>query len=391
MANWENSNRIISAMCASVLIALSIGDLSYAQMERPVDKKIFCGQGLEAEQQAKAFLKTRAEKPESIDGLNPEFACNLMNFIKAAPGNITIIVGTYVVTESVATRGVAYCRRFQCKEGTNSHPRGFAADLKYNGDDTKPSGPGSPIQCQRNPLCVWAHANAATYGLQYRLMPGHPCFPGREEAWHIELKGTGCDGDTGGFAGNAGPPLGLGDAFRGFLGDKDQTSSFAQPALPGQTLPTTQSVISTFQPGASYAPADVSETTAAPVSLQITGGTNTGTVTSAADRLAALAFGEQKPKPATATSVPLVVSGANAAGLAANLNPVTQHPIQSSGISAASQQTFVSGDLSWQSDTYSQGPVTGWQAILITLKATLVRIFAYLEPFGGREIPEAAS
>jgi len=356
-------------------------------MERPVDKKLFCGSGREGHQAAIDYIKTRSENDLSIDRLTPEFACGLAEFLKAAPPAIGVNVGWYEVAASVATHGVSYCQHYQCKEGTNSHPRGLAADLLYGG--TKgPGGPGASAWCRQNQLCTWAHQNASAHGLMFRLMPESGCAAGYFEPWHIELKGVGgCQGsDTfGGGSSASAAPLGLGNAFRSLLGGQNQAPSFVQPALPS-----TQSVISTFAPGASYAPADVSETTATPVSSQITGGTNTGTATSAADRLAALAFGENKAQQNPTSSVPLVVTGANAAGLVAETHTAPAAPVPSSGISQASQQTFVSGDLGWQNTaSFSQGPVSGIQAILISIKATLLRLLSYLEPFSLRERPEA--
>ncbi len=179
------------------------------------------------------FLKSRSKRPESIDKLTPEFACKLKEFIEQAPGHITVGVGTYEVTKSKFNGDD--CTRYQCKEGSNTHPLGCAADLFYDGKCN------NTASCAANPCntiasCIWAHQNAEGKGLQYRLMPGHPRFPGTPEPWHIELK----DGDLSrcqGGSPTARPPSsgaptptsGLGNFFRQALGLPQQISSL-QPA-----------------------------------------------------------------------------------------------------------------------------------------------------------------
>lgn len=399
MARFANRYRqVLHRYTLALIFSVVLGSATtiHAQMERPVDKQLFCGAGREGHQAAIDYIKTRSENDSSIDRLTPEFACGLAEFLKAAPPAITVGVGWYEVTASVATRGVAYCQHYQCKEGTNSHPRGLAADLLYGGAKKGQGGPGASAWCHRNALCTWAHQNASSFGLMFRLMPESGCPAGYFEPWHIEIKGVGgCQGsDTfGGGTTASAAPLGLGNALRDLLGRQQQPAIPSQSAQPSSAIAQSQSPLASFETvSGSYAPTiEEGGSAVDPVSSYITAsGANTAHATSAADRLAELAFGEHKTSPTATTSVPIIISGANAAALAANQNPTAQQQVQSSGISAASQQTFVSGDLSWQNDTtFSQGPVSGWEAILITLKATLQRILAYLEPFGVRERPEA--
>jgi len=370
---------------------------------RPVDTKILSG-GCANPYEAKEFLKKRSEKPGSIEGLQPEFACNLMKLIQAVPpqlGQIRINVGVYQVTASVATHGVSYCQHYQCKEGTNSHPRGLAADLLYNGNKG-PGGNAGAGWCQQNALCNWTHTNAQSFGLQFRLMPQHPCRTGYTEPWHIELKGTGCSGDNGAYAGNtSGAPLSLGDTVRGLLGGEQKTPPVvSQPAIPTQ-LAHSQSPIQAFQEPVAITSGIINTNTndnsnenteVTGVSSQIGGTTrNTAHATTAADRLEELAFGVGTNAVAgsIATSVPLIVSGSSTVGITSPQNPTGNQQYAVSQISS-SQQTFFSGDLSWQSgSSFSSGPVTGWEAILITIKATLEKIMQYFQPFGARTIPEA--
>jgi hypothetical protein len=181
--------------------------------------------------EAKEFLKTKTGNKPSIEGLQPEFACNLMKFIKAADasgkGKITIGVGTYQIPadRTVANKGVAYCRVMQCKGGTESHPRGIAADIIYNGDTVKPPGPVSIIKCHRNTLCLWAHNNAAKFGLVFRLMPEQGYPQQSAEAWHIELgSGAATASKTSPQSPQSGAPLAGSDKVRELLGAPKQAA-----------------------------------------------------------------------------------------------------------------------------------------------------------------------
>src|SRR3989344_2304558 len=240
------NNSLVLGSAGLVLAVLFFGNVADAAMERPVDKKLFCGSGREGHQAAIDYIKTRSENDLSIDRLTPEFACGLAEFLKAAPPAIGVNVGWYEVAASVATHGVSYCQHYQCKEGTNSHPRGLAADLLYNGNKG-PGGNAGAGWCQQNALCNWTHTNAQSFGLQFRLMPQHPCRTGYTEPWHIELKGTGCSGDNGAYAGNtSGAPLSLGDTVRGLLGGEQKTPPVgSQPAITTQ-LAHSQSPIQAF-------------------------------------------------------------------------------------------------------------------------------------------------
>lgn len=142
-----------------------------------------CGPG------AKEFLKKKSSNPSSIDGLKPSFACALQKLIQSNPG-VTIGVGTYKTTANPAT---ADCSRVQCRTGANAnggtHEKGCAADLLYNGQKG-PIGPAGIPWCRSNQLCNAVHQKASGFGLQFRLMPGHPGFPGTAEVWHVETQGA---------------------------------------------------------------------------------------------------------------------------------------------------------------------------------------------------------
>src|SRR3989344_1375408 len=204
---YDMNHRYGTFILLSVFMLLS-GVHAHAALERPVDQKLFCGTGYAGYEAARDYIKTRTGNDSSIDGLTPEFACGLAGFLRAAPSGITVEVGTYAVTASVKTHGVEYCQHRQCIEGTNSHPRGLAVDLFYNGENGS-GGSGASAWCRQNALCTWAHQNAHQYGLMFRLMPESGCAAGYYEPWHIELQGVGgCGGTLAGGGGAWGRMVG---------------------------------------------------------------------------------------------------------------------------------------------------------------------------------------
>lgn len=353
-----------------VLILLGTFHAFYASaLTRPVDQKIFCGEGYTGYQSAIAYIKTRTSgNQSSIDGLTPEFACGLAGFLKAAPPGITVGVGTYQVTASVKTHGVEYCQHRQCIEGTNSHPRGLAADLLYNGSKLS-GGAGASAACRQNALCTWAHQNAGQYGLMFRLMPESGCQAGYYEPWHIEAQGVGgCGGSGSSSGGLSGGP---GDLLRDALAPAEQTptaTTTQQMATSSVSATSTININSLFGTSSSS-----SDTTSTPE--------NTTSENSIADRLQELAFGSPAASTTAATSVPLVVSGRDATGLT-SLHGNATSGVLANGLYSISQQTFFSKDLSWEGDEEIHGqPLSGWEAILMTIKVTLLRMLQMLTPF----------
>lgn len=109
--------------------------------------------------------------PSHIDGMNPAFAQALAAFLAAAPpGAITINSGyrsperqAQLWADAVARYGSEdAARRWVAPPGRSNHNHGTAADLQYADDAAR----------------EWAHANAANYGLNFRM---------DWEPWHIEL------------------------------------------------------------------------------------------------------------------------------------------------------------------------------------------------------------
>jgi hypothetical protein len=206
---------------------------------------------------------------------------------------------------------------------------------------------------------------------------------GAADPWHIEAAGCA----AGGFNTNpdlkdswSAPSAGLTDNFRQAFGLPTQQAQpvVAQPAHASQPVSISQSPLSAFEETNTNADAGVSS--------QITGDTGASSGSStAADRLEDLAFGPKATSTQSATSVPLVVSGANAATLSGTQNASTTSVIASHGVISPSQTTFISGDLSWQgSGAVAHQPLSGVEAILVTIKATLIRMLQYLTPFGIR-------
>lgn len=116
----------------------------------------------------------------------------------------------------------------------------------------------------------------------------------------------------------------------------------------------------------------------------------TGTTTrasSTADRLEELAFGVRATSTRTATSVPLIITGAQAVGITGNQSSTTQPTTIAQLSPSISQQTFISADLSWQTGSFvASQPVTGWQATLASISSVLQRILTILQPFGFRNL-----
>lgn len=191
----------------------------------------------------------------------------------------------------------------------------------------------------------------------------------------------GCDGKIGitpdlNFIPRPSPTSAFANAIRQALGMPTQQTQpvTSQPMIPSQPL--SSSPLDSFNPSTS--------TTGASSQIDTTGGMTHAT--SVADLLEELAFGPKTPtSTVTGMSVPLVVSGSQAVGVVST-QPVEGQQNLPSGVSGISSQTFISGDLSWQGDTVqTTEPLSGWKAIIATIRATLNRMMQLLTPFGARE------
>jgi hypothetical protein len=128
--------------------------------------------------------------------------------------------------------------------------------------------------------------------------------------------------------------------------------------LPVQMLPTQASPLNSFmQP----APTPTMSTTTASSTV--------------ADRLENLAFGTTSGAHATTAPFAVTISGNDVGGINSALQ---QNASSSSGGGSVTQQTFTSQDLAWQ----TSAPQNTFQKILASLTEALVRLLAYLKPFG---------
>jgi hypothetical protein len=161
-----------------------------------------------------------------VSGLDPTFARQLGDFIKASPG--VSIYSAYRSPQKQAKLWDAaldkygspdIARKWVAPPGHSYHGRGQAADLRFAGGDA----------------LKWAHDNASQYGLT---------FPLGNENWHIEPAGARASGGgpvarndaAASSAGAGGLPLGGVDAQSMLPSEHgDMTSHF--PSSPGAAGP----------------------------------------------------------------------------------------------------------------------------------------------------------
>ncbi len=199
-------------------------------------------------------------------------------------------------------------------------------------------------------------------------MPESGCKVGYYEPWHIELQGVGgCQGSLEGGGGGLGGFLG--DLLRTALGFATSTKNEKKEEPRATTTRTATSSV------------DINKIFG---TLGSTTQYGTSTASSAASRLEELVLEKPPTSPtSTATSVPVVVTGEDAAYL--------EHSDEHGGAAPSTvgsqhtQQTFISGDLSWQNN--SSQPVSAWNAIFLSIRAAINRILSYLVPFGGASQP----
>ncbi|MEK7509788.1 MAG: hypothetical protein AAB605_03690, partial [Patescibacteria group bacterium] len=209
--------------------------------------------------------------------------------------------------------------------------------------------------------------------------------PGTNDIWHIEAANCGNPNFNpnpslqDNWSGATSPTSSLFNSLRQALGMSTQQPVATQPAFSSQPVSTSQSPIQAFQEPQTASPGVSSQ-------IDITSGGTTH-ATSAADLLEELAFGPKKPAPVTVTgtTVPLVVSGSDAIGISGTQQTSGQQNLPP-GVSGIPEQTFISGDLSWQGGAIQPTqPLTGWEAIIATIKAVLNRMLQLLVPFGARD------
>lgn len=315
----------------------------------------------QAASEAKMWLAQHTKIDKSrIVCLNPLFAQKLKKLMENVPGGPPKITSAYrtISEQEKAMQSGASRVKNAC---SGYHLYGLAADFNDNNSQ------------QTN----WMRAHAREFGLATigNWDPNHfQDASGRSGQCGVcAAVGT---GDTssggGGYTSSGSPSAGFSNSLRQWLMPQQQTQAIpSQPAVPSQPVSTSQNPLDSFNPS--------------PITPQTVPTTTATTSNAAADRLEELAFGGQSTtSTATATSVPLVVSGSDASVLTSTQHASTTAVAPTQGMISPSQTTFTSGDLAWQGDaTVSSSPVSGVQAILITIRAALNRIQPYLAPFGG--------
>jgi hypothetical protein len=315
----------------------------------------------QAASEAKMWLAQRTKIDRSrIVCLNPLFAQKLKRLMENVPGGAPQITAAYrtIPEQEKAMQSGASRVKNAC---SGYHLYGLAADFNNNSKEQT----------------SWMRAHAREYGIATigNWDPNHfQDAEGRSGQCGVcPAAGTGDASSSGsGYTSSGSPSAGLTSSLRQWLTPQPQTQATpSQPAMPSQPVSTSQNPLDAFNPPS--------------ITPQLTPtSTNATSTNAAADRLEELAFGGQPTTTnSTATSVPLVVSGSDAAMLTSTQQASTTSVTPSQGAISPSQTTFTSGDLAWQDETVSSNPVSGVQAIIITIRAALNRITQHLVPFGG--------
>jgi hypothetical protein len=333
------------------------------------------------------------ENDKNIDGLKPAFAICAAQFLRAYQERYgPIIIRSALRSDAPGSAEDGSGRTANaCAEGApgSNHTRGVAMDV-------------NPVNESMYPT-LWKFASDnPQFGICFPHQLGGANTTGYRDRPHMILAGIGgsesnacarqgvtkpCSGLPTNITDTpiqSGPPPsgGISNALRQAFGlptQQTQVTTGQQPAITAQPVSISQSPLSAFE----------DTPVATGVSSQINSSTNTSGSSTAADRLEGLAFGTTATSTRSATSVPLVVSGENAASLTGTQQASSSSITATPGVISPSQTTFISSDLSWQGDTtISSSPVSGMQAILITIKATLQRMLLHLQPFASRTVGE---
>lgn len=307
-------------------------------------------------------------------GINPSLACRLVKFFEYAEKNQGCrnikIISSYRSAqqqENLCGDGGTGC----APAGKSCHQYGLAIDVSSSCTEWMRSFLG-----KKNPNSVGAQ--------QFQL---HFPYSG-DHIQCIENIGASCNPNTRGCDGKASIVPDLSVARRPsptnvFSNAVRQWLSPQQPQQPQQVVTATPS-----QPAsASQNPLTAFEEpqTIGGVSGQLNM-TTSSTTNGVADRLESLAFPTTTQTGSTATTVPLVISGAQAVQLSPRQQTTTTPGYVGPGTISPSQNTFISGDLSWQGAPQVSPPVTGFQATLANVRAILERILAFLTPFNARYV-----
>lgn len=109
---------------------------------------------------------------DPLANIDADFAARLQQLIAAAPGRIELRGGGHGFrSRSDQARLYRQKPHLAAPPGRSNHEKGLAYDLVFEGG-------------MAGPVAVWAHANAARFGLKFPMLGGK----GKKyEPWHIEL------------------------------------------------------------------------------------------------------------------------------------------------------------------------------------------------------------
>lgn len=338
-------------------------------------KQPYVGQGVG---EAKAYLLSIAKNlrnsqappdREHIEPLHPTFAICAAKFLQDYAkqyGAVHVVSAFRCGPRSPASISCDRSENARAGGATNSnHQIGIALDIN----------PAAGSGASYDTLKSFSDGNPG-YGVTFPW----PQYNGSTDKPHMQATNKtnpACTGVTGvpvasGPAVSASPTAAAAQLLRNWLS-------------PQQTQPQ-QVVTPTVSQPASVSPNTLSAfqepQTIGGVSGQLTLST-TSTTSSVADRLEMLAFPTTTQTGGTATTVPLVVSGQQAAQLAPG-QQATMPTYTGQGDVSPSQSTFISGDLSWQGAPQPPQQLTGFQATLANVRAILERILEFLIPFNAR-------
>lgn len=307
--------------------------------------------------EVKKWLNDHAQKGVKIRCLNPQFAQKLKTFMEKVPGGPPVITSGYrsqAEQQAIINRGDGSTRvKTPCG---SYHPYGLAADFNQNNASQT----------------AWMRANATQYGfgtLSASFDPNHFQEISGRSGQCGACQADGPDGTL--PPSSASPSAGFANAIRQALGLQQQP--IQQPPLPPQPLPQTQPINNAFD-----------QPMPIPITPSSDTETNAGSTTSSiADKLEQLAKGGDASATSTqtATSVPLIIDGSDVGGIQSGGAHGTVATTAGIG-GSITQSTFTSNDLAWGAE---QAPASqgAFAAILASLQASLLKILAYLQPFGG--------
>lgn len=328
--------------------------------------------------EVKIWLAKHSTRNVIVQCFDSVFAKKLKAFMEAVPGGVPIITDGYrdprkqtgLVASGASKAGP--CRSY--------HNYGLAAD--FNGRAN----------------LGWMRSYSRSYGINVigSWDPGH-----FQDGRGIHGQCGACSGyDGSGLVDNAGASSGFGDSLRKALG-MDQPQQPQQPQIPQQPLPQPQQPFQYFPPIEQKEPPPITSTTS-PKQASTTRPTTIDddffeeekeNKPSIADKLLELAFGTSSigTPVSIATTVPIVVSGKDAATLKSASTSTSTASATPNTKAIHPSQTFVSPDLTYPSAELGPRSEDETFRYLLQIRAILIQFLELLRPFGIRESIESVT